>query len=172
MAIQPGWPLNIADTAQCLYPYFDIRDEFTLQGKLVFKGQQLVVPFSPRKELMAATHAPHIGVETCIRRAPDSLYWPQMTTELKEYIAKCDVCMAHRSEQSKEPIQQHDFAARLWSKVAVDLCDLDGRTLLVISDYYTNYIRGCTHYLDHFKVHHKGAQSSLRKVWHFRGSCD
>ena len=63
-----------------------------------------------------------------------------MTTELKEYIAKCDVCMAHRSEQSKEPIQQHDFAARPWSKVAVDLCDLDGRTLLVISDYYSNYI--------------------------------
>ena len=40
--------------------------------------------------------------------------------------------MAHRSEQSKEPIQQHDLAARPWSKVAVDLCDLDRRTLLVI----------------------------------------
>ena len=48
--------------------------------------------------------------------------------------------MAYCSEQSKEPIQQHDFAARPWSKVAVDLCDLDGRTLLVISDYYSNYI--------------------------------
>ena len=89
---------------------------------------------------MEAAHASHIGVEACIRRARDSLYWPRMTTELKEYIAKCDVCMAHRSEQSKEPIQQHDFAARPWSKVAADLCDLDGHTLLVISDYYSNYI--------------------------------
>ena len=89
---------------------------------------------------MEATHVSHIGVEACIRRARDSLHWPRMTTELKEYIAKCDVCMAHRSEQSKEPIQQHDFAARPWSKLAADLCDLDGRTLLVISDYYSNYI--------------------------------
>ena len=40
--IQRGWPLNRADVAQCLHPYFDIRDELTLQGKLVFKGQQLV----------------------------------------------------------------------------------------------------------------------------------
>ena len=63
-----------------------------------------------------------------------------MTTELKEYIAKCDVCMAHTSEQSKEPIQQHEFAVRPWSKVASDLCDLDKRTFLVISDYYSNYI--------------------------------
>ena len=29
-----GWPLNRADVAQCLYSYFDIRDELTLQGKL------------------------------------------------------------------------------------------------------------------------------------------
>ena len=135
-----GWPLNRADVAQCLYPCFDIRNELTLQGKLVFKGQQLVVTVSLRKELMAATHTSHIGVEACIRQARDSLYWPRMTTELKEYIAKCDVCMGRRSEQSKEPIQQHDFVARPWSKVAVDLCDLDGRTLLIISDYYSNYI--------------------------------
>ena len=109
-----------------------LRDELTLQGKLIFKGQQLVVPISLRKKLMAATHASHIGGEACIRRARDSLYWPRMTTGLNEYIAICEVCMAHRREQSKEPIQQHDFAARPWSKVAVDLCDLDWRTLLVI----------------------------------------
>ena len=142
LTIQRGWPLTRGDVSQCLYPYFDIRDELTVQGTLIFKGQQLVVPASLRKELLAATHASHIGVEACIRRARDSasLYWPRMSTELKEYIAKCDVCMAHRSEQSKELIQQHDFAARPWSKVAVDLCDLDRRTLLVISDYYSNYI--------------------------------
>jgi len=110
--------LNRADVAQCLHPYFDIRDELTLQGKLVFK---LVIPVSLHKELMAATHTSHIGVEACIRLACDSLYWPWMTTELKEYITKCDVCMVHHSEQNKEPIQQHNFAARPWSKVAVDL---------------------------------------------------
>ena len=122
LTIQRGWPLTRGNVSQCLYPYFDIRDELTVQGTLIFKGQQLVVPASLRKELLAATHPSHIGVEACIRRARDSLYRPRMSTELKEYIAKCNVCMAHRSEQSKELIQQHDFAARPWSKVAVDLC--------------------------------------------------
>ena len=63
-----------------------------------------------------------------------------MTVELKEYIQHCDVCLAHRNEQGKEPLTQHDFAARPWSKVAADLCQLEGRTLLVISDYYSNFI--------------------------------
>lgn len=66
---------------------------------------------------------------------------PQLAEcEANVHHAKYDVCMVHCSEQSKEPIQQHEFAARPWSKVAIDISDLDRRTLLVISDYYSNYI--------------------------------
>ncbi|XP_044179126.1 uncharacterized protein K02A2.6-like [Acropora millepora] len=50
-----------------------------------------------------------------------------MIVELKEYIQHCDVCLAHHNEQGKEPLTQHDFAARPWSKVAADLCHLEGR---------------------------------------------
>ena len=138
--INGGWPHNRSDLPQGLHPYYDIRDKLTLQGELVFKGQQLVVPAALRKELIAASHASHIGIEACIRRARDTLFWPRMTKELKEYIAKCDICMSYRSAQTKEPLQQHEFIARPWSKVSADFCHLDGRTLLVISDYYSNFV--------------------------------
>ncbi len=125
---------------QCLYPFYDIRDELTIQGELIFKRQQLVVPASLRQEFMAVLHASHIGIEACIRRARDSLYWPRMSTELKEYISKSDVCLAYRSSPGKEPLVQHEVVARAWSKVGADLCELNGRTLLVIVDYYSNFI--------------------------------
>lgn len=137
--IKDGWPNNRSDLPHCLHPYYDIRDELTVQGELVFKGQQLVVPAALRKEMMAESHASHIGVEACIRRARDTLFWPRMAKELKDYITKCDICMSYRSAQTKEPLQQHEFAARPWSKVAADLCELNGRTLLVVCDYYSNY---------------------------------
>ena len=140
MVIQRGWPSNRKAVPECLYPYFDIQDVLTIEDELVFKGHQLVVPASLCRELMAVTHASHIGVETCIQQARDCLYWPLMSKEMKKYVARCDVCMAHRNEQRKEPIQQHEFVGRPWSKVAADLCDLDKRTLLVISDYFSNYI--------------------------------
>lgn len=79
---------------------------------------------------------PIIGIEGCIRRARETMYWPRMSTELKDYISKCDVCMAHRAMPSKEPLQ-HDFVLRPWSKVGADLCDF---TLLVVCDYYGNFI--------------------------------
>ena len=87
---------------ECLYPYFDMRDVLIIQNELVFKGQLLVVPAALRKELMAVVHSSHIGIEGCIRRACDTLYWAQMAIELREYIAKCDVCLAHHTGQATE----------------------------------------------------------------------
>jgi transposase InsO family protein len=138
--IQHGWPKNRSNLDQCLYPFYDMRDELTIQEELIFKGQQLVVPASLRKELMVVIHASHIGIDACIRRARDSLYWPRMATELKEYISRCDVCLAHRSSPSKEPLLQHEVLARPWSKIGADLCELNGRTLLVMVDYYSNFV--------------------------------
>ena len=89
---------------------------------------------------MEKTHASHIGIEGSIRQARDTLYWPRMTTEIKEYISRCDFCMTHRTGQGKEPILQHEFIARPWAKVAADLCEFDNRVLLVVSDYYSNFI--------------------------------
>ena len=141
--IARGWPENKSEIAEFLHAYYDFRDELTIQDGLVFRGSRLVVPVPLRKEMMAAAHATHIGVEGCIRRVRDVMYWPRMTTELKEYISKCDICLAHRaapSAPSKEPLQQHPIVARPWSKVGADLCDLQGRTLLVVCDYFSNFI--------------------------------
>ena len=138
--IREGWPESRSDLPEPLYPYFDIRDPLTVQNDLVFKGQCLVVPASLRKELMAVVHSSHIGIEGCIRRARDTLYWPRMATELREYISKCDICLSHHIDHSKEPLLQHEVIARPWAKVAANLCELDNRTLLVITNYYSNFI--------------------------------
>ena len=107
--IVDGWPDNKDKLPDCLRAYYDFRDELTVQDQLVFKGQRLVVPASLHREMMAAVHASHIGIEGCIRRARETLYWSRMSADLKEYISKCDVCLAHRAEPGKEPLLQHEI---------------------------------------------------------------
>ena len=67
-----------------------------LQCEFVFKGHQIVVPVSLKKEQIEVTHAMHIGIEACIWRARESLWWSWMSAELKQYIGKYDICLAHR----------------------------------------------------------------------------
>ena len=111
--ILQGWPEIKSDLPECAYPYFDFRDELTVQDQQIFKGAQLVLA-AMRKDMMALAH---IGIEGCVRRARETMFWPRMSSELKEYVSKCDVCLAHRSIQGKEPIVQHEFPARPWAKV-------------------------------------------------------
>ena len=95
--ILQGWPESKSGLPECLYIYFDHRDTLTTHDKLVFKGQLLVAPACLRKEMMTVVHSIHIGIDSCIRRARESLYWPRMSTELQEYISKCDICLAERN---------------------------------------------------------------------------
>ena len=138
--IQNGWPDNKSEVPECVLPYYDSRDELTIQGNLIFKGQLLVVPAAVRTELISVAHASHIGIEGCLRRMRECLYWPRMTTQVKDYVSKCEVCLSHRSAPPREPLQQHDFVARPWSKIGADVCQIDGRLLLVVCGYYSNFI--------------------------------
>ena len=115
--IQQGWPESKHNLEECLHPYYDYRDELITQDDLVFKGDLLVIPAAMRKEMIAAVHATHIGVDGCVRRARDTMFWPRMTTKLREYISKCDICLLYRPLQSKEPLLQHDIPDRPWAKV-------------------------------------------------------
>ena len=81
-----GWPESKSDVPDSIHAYYDFRDELTVQDLLVFKGAGLVIPAAMQRERMEVTHATHIGIEGCIRRARESIFWPRMLTELKEYI--------------------------------------------------------------------------------------
>ena len=139
--IQQGWPESKCSLAECLHPYYDYRDELVTQDDLVFKGDLLVIPAAMRKEMIATVHATHIGVDGCVRRAQDTMFWPRMTTELREYVSRCDICLSYRTLQSKESLLQHDIPDRPWAKIGAEMCELNGCILLVVCDYYSNCIK-------------------------------
>ena len=74
--IRLGWPASKSSLPEIVHPYFDVRDELTVQDELVFKGTQLVIPYALRKRMMEMVHDTHIGIDGCIRRARECMYWP------------------------------------------------------------------------------------------------
>ena len=138
--IQNGWAERKSDVSECLRPCFDLRDELVVQDVLVFKGACLVVPTSMCKELMCVAHSRHIGTEGCLRRVRKCLFWPRIASDVKDYVSKCDVSLAYRTSETKEPLLQHEVISWPYAKVAADLCKSNGRPLLVVSDYFSNFI--------------------------------
>ena len=86
--------------------------------------------------MVKKVHSSHIGVEGCLRKARDVLFWPGTSAEIKDSIGKCNTCNSYLKNQQKEPLIPHDPPKQPWSHVAVDLFTFNNKEWLIIVDYY------------------------------------
>ena len=138
--IMEGWPDTRKGVPVSARLYFNYRDELHAEDGLIFKGNRLVVPLSLRKEMLAIAHQSHIGLEGCLRRMREAIFWPGMSSDMKALVSQCDACLRMRETPKKEPLMSHDFQLRPWSRVGADICHFDNRDLLIVVNYYSNYI--------------------------------
>ena len=105
-----------------------------MQNGLIFKGERLVVSTSLCEEMTEKLHSSHIGIQGCLKRARETLYWPGMNKKVEDYIAKCSTYNSYQSEQAKEPMISHHIPTRPWEKVGMDLFELNNRDFLITVD--------------------------------------
>ena len=56
-----------------------------------------------------------------------------MAADMKKFVSNYDVCQKFGNKQQKEPIIQHDVGDYPWSKVGLDLCNLQSVLYLSVS---------------------------------------
>ena len=101
-AILNGWPEDKSSLPTLVHPYFPYRDELTVQDGLIFRGERVVIPKDLRQRAKEGAHSSHLGIEGCLRRARECLFWPNMNADLEDYIEKCDVCSNFQNSNQKK----------------------------------------------------------------------
>ena len=137
--IQTGWPDTKEEVPVSIQGYFHFRDELSVQDGLVLKGERLVVPQSMREEIKQKLHQSHLGIQGCLRRGREVVYWPGMNKDIEDFISSCSVCKSYQTDQQKEPMISHEIPSRPWEKVSCDLFDFEDKHYLVCVDYYSDY---------------------------------
>jgi len=66
------------------------------------------------------------------------VFWPNMTSEIKDYIRNCEACQTYQNSQRKEPLIPI-IATRPWEIIGIDLFEIDGKNFLITVDYYSNF---------------------------------
>ena len=99
----------------------------------------MVIPAMLRKEMMNRLHYAHTGVISTLARARVSLYWPGMSSEVQQFIERCDVCRAFARKQPKETFIAHEILDRPWVKVGTDIFSYNGHSYLICLDYYSAF---------------------------------
>ncbi len=89
--------------------------------------------------MLIKIHKSHLGVVKCKERARDVLYWPNMSTQIEEFVSQCSVCNTHKNSNSREPMISHPIPGRPWSKIGTDLFHFNGSNYLQSVDYYSKF---------------------------------
>ena len=92
-----------------------------------------------RTLMLKRIHASHQGPETCVRRARDVIFWPDMSSEIRHLASQCSTCNDYKAKQQKEPLMLSETPTTPWAIVAQDLFMLAGKSYLITVDYYSDF---------------------------------
>ncbi|KAG1688819.1 hypothetical protein GQR58_007942 [Nymphon striatum] len=139
ITINKGWPETKHLLPSVVLPYFDYRDELTVLDGLVLRGDRVIIPSSMRLEMKKRLHAGHLGINSCLRRARELVFWPRMSSEIRLYVESCSTCATFSDRQPPETLYFHDVPTQPWQKVGSDIFKFKDRSYLVTVDYHSNF---------------------------------
>lgn len=138
--IYDGWKWSSKQQSPpTLHPYWNVRDELHVKDGLVYRGEQLMIPTSIRREYLGKIHQGHLGAEKCLERARQGIYWPGISAEIREMVARCAICQRFANHQQKEPLMPHEVPSLPWNKVAMDIMEFRAKSYLVVVDFYSHF---------------------------------
>ena len=128
-----GWP-DKHRVSSAIKPYWSVRGEISMSHGLLLKSTRIIIPSSPRLEMLDRIHEGHQGITKCRQRTKASIWWPGLSRQLEDMIQSCRKCVMQRV-QRPEPLIPTAVPDRPWQVLRTDLFTLKGRTYLLVVDY-------------------------------------
>ena len=108
--------------------------------------EQLVLPECYKKEVLMGLHnnIGHPGKERTLKLLRDRFYWPRSSTDVEEWIDKCDRCLRRKSSiNTRAPLVNVSTTYPL-ELVCFDYLSLEQAkggigNILIVTDHYTKY---------------------------------
>ncbi|KAL6482216.1 hypothetical protein MHYP_G00102960 [Metynnis hypsauchen] len=135
---QTAWPERHALHPD-LGPYWPERENLSMAGELLLRGQRIVIPQSMRKDILRNLHSGHQGIVKCRARARQSVWWPGLSVHISQLVDNCSICSQHRAEH-REPLIPTPVQDRPRQRVGTDLFFWEKKTYLLLVDYFSRYI--------------------------------
>lgn len=105
---------------------------------LMFQGR-VVVSKSQKKDILGQIHVGHQGVNRCLRRGRESVWWPRLSNDIKEMVMDSDLCIKY-SKLKHQPLRNTELPQGPCQVTVSDLMTFVGKDYLVLVDYYSRWV--------------------------------
>lgn len=152
-----GWPLKKSDLNPMLYVYWPFRHEIYVASNVLFKRDRIIVPRTLKHDMLNKIHVGHFGLDVCLRRAKEVLYWPGMTNDITNVINNCQTCWEHKKSNSREPMIIQEQPQRPWEKLGIDLFKWNNHMFVAVGDYFSKFV-------DFAKISDETSETVIREI--------
>ena len=138
--ISTGWPAKRSQILVFLHPYWNYRDELTVESGILMKNSKVLIPETLKQKYLIQIHQGHQGIEACRSRAREFVFWVNINNDLKEMVEKCDIC---QSQQNSTPVIQNyisEVPPHPWHTLGSDLFYFQRIDFLVVEDYFSKFL--------------------------------
>ena len=138
--IHNGWPVDQKKILKELHPYWNYRDEISMEDGILLKSHRILIPHTLCMEMLDLIHKGHQGIEKCLLHSRESLFWPGITDEICQTVNKWLICQSTSTAQRKLPSVPIEIPSHAWHTLATDLFYWKHSDYLVLGDYYSKYL--------------------------------
>ena len=137
--IHMRWPNDHRMLPQEIHMFWNYREDLSMENGLITKGARLFIPSILRKKVLEQIHDGHLGIEKCMLKARDSVFWPGISNDIHKTVEKCGICQA--SSRAAKPVGNvSDMPPYAWHTLATDLFYWNKVDYLMIGDYFSKYL--------------------------------
>ena len=139
------WHTQKSQETTCLRQFYGVRDRLTVCNSLVLytydQGPaRLIIPEVLRHKVAANLHAGHQGLDSMLRRARQTVYWPGLEGDLQYHRSTCDACNTHAPSQPSEPLILTPAPEFPFQQTVADLFQINGQQYLAYADRLTGWL--------------------------------
>ena len=138
--ISTGWPSKRSQIPVSLHPYWNYRDELTVESGILMKNSKVLIPETLRQKYLKQIHQGHQGIEACRSRAREFVFWVNINSDLKEMVEKCDICQAQQNSTASVQKYVSEVPPHPWHTLGSDLFYFQRIDFLVVVDYFSKYL--------------------------------
>ena len=133
-----GWPGTCPSPE--LKPFWNRRNELSLENGCLLWGRRVIVPFRFQKRLLEELHECHPGMCRMKALARSFLWWPRIDLDIEERVRLCDVCTQLHHSPKAVPLLLWPWSTEPWQRIHVDYAEVKGQQFLLVVDSHSKWM--------------------------------
>ena len=123
-----------------LREFWSVHERLSCIEGVALMDTRVVIPRSLRKQILANLHTANQGISGMKARANQTVYWPGMDAQMRNFKDACSDCLANSPSQQAEPIVLTPSPDWPFQQICVDYFELQVYMYLSIVDRFSGWL--------------------------------